>query len=67
MLTTLNMALARCPMGFSEEIERERVFPNKKSQSDTENDKNPKILYIFSKFLGFFRQIFDRLSGLECD
>ena len=62
MLKTLNMALIRCPVGFSEEITA--VFFVKKSQIDTETDKIPKTL-MFSKFLRIFRQIFDRLRELE--
>ena len=62
-LKTLNMVLIRLPVGFSEEIIA--VFQMKKSQIDTENDKNPKIFH-FSKFLRIFRRILDRLRGLEC-
>ena len=41
MLTTLKMALARCLIGFPVVIIA--VLQMKKSQIDTENDKNPKI------------------------
>ena len=47
----LNMALIRRPVGFSEEIIA--VFKMKKSQIDTENDKNPKI-FLFQSFHAFF-------------
>ena len=60
MWKPLDMALLRCPVGFSEEIVA--VIQMKKSQFDTENDKNHKTLH-FSKFLRNFRQIFDRLRG----
>ena len=48
MLKTLNMALVCRPVGLSEEIIA--VFEMKKSQIDTENDKNP-ISFLFSKVL----------------
>ena len=41
MLKTLNMAGISCPVGFSEETIA--VFYMKKSQIDTEIDKNPKV------------------------
>ena len=58
MLKMLNMALIQCPVGFSEE--NIAVFQMKKSQIDTESDKNfdmfqfSKISCIFSKFLADF-------------
>ena len=57
MLKTLNMALVRCPVGFSEEINA--ILQMKKSQIDTENDKNPQNLPFFevsTHFLSSFRQ-----------
>ena len=39
-----------CPVGFSEEIIA--VF-EKKSQIDTENDKNPKTFQFLIKFMHF--------------
>ena len=51
MLKTLNMALIGCPVGFSKEIIA--VFPMKKFQIDTENDKNPKFSN-FQRFYAFF-------------
>ena len=58
-----NVALVRCPVGFSEKIIA--VFQLiKKSQIDTENDKSPKNVHS-SKFLRIFRQILDRLFRLE--
>ena len=39
MLTMLNMALIRCPVGLFEEIIA--VFQMEKSQIDTKNDRNP--------------------------
>ena len=41
MLEMLNMALIRCPVGFSVEIIA--VSHMNKSQIDTENDKSPNI------------------------
>ena len=51
MLEMLKMAPSCCPVGSSEEIIA--VFPLKKSQIDTQNDKNPKI-FPFSKILCIF-------------
>ena len=66
MLKTLNMVQFRCPLGFSEKINA--VFQmKKKTQIDTEKDKNPKIFYLnsiifhFSKFLRICCQILDAL------
>ena len=56
------MALIQFVVGFSEEIFA--VFHMKKSQTDIENDKNPKS-FLFSKFLCIFFRIFDGLCGLE--
>ena len=51
MLTTLNMALARCPMGFSEEIEREREFSQIKNLKVTPKmTKIPKFYIFFQSF-----------------
>ena len=62
MMKTLNMALVRCAVGFSEEIIA--VFQIKKSQIDTENDNSRG--FQFSKFLRIFGRIFNRLRGLDC-
>ena len=40
MLQMVNLALIRCPVGFSENIIA--VFLLKKSQVDNKNDENPK-------------------------
>ena len=48
----LNMALIRCPVGFSEEVIA--VFNWKKSRIDTENDKNPKIFQFSQSVYAFF-------------
>ena len=58
----LNMALIPCPVRFSKEIIA--VFKMKKSQIDTENDKNPKIS-IFQRFDALFSRYFERLCGLS--
>ena len=62
MLKMLNMALIRCPEGFSEETVA--VFEMKMSQVDTENDKIPKT-FQFSKVLCSSPKIFDGLCGFE--
>ena len=62
MLKTLNMVLVCCAVGVSEEIIY--VFQMKKSQIDTENDKNSKI-FQFSKLLCIFCRSFDRLRILQ--
>ena len=51
MCKTIQTALLRCPVGFSEEIIA--AFQRKKTQNDTKNDKHPKI-FRFSKFYAFF-------------
>ena len=62
MLKLLNMALIVCPIGFSEAIVAD--FCMKRSQVDTENDKNLKIFQL-SKISFVFPQVFDGLFGLE--
>ena len=54
MLKRLNMELARSPRGFSKEIIA--VFQKQNTQSDTEIDKNHKILFLerFYAFLSKF-------------
>ena len=47
-LKTLNMAVIRCPVGFSKEMNA--VLQMKNSQIDTEKDKNSKF-FRFSLFL----------------
>ena len=61
MLKTLDMALIRCPVGFSEELVA--IFKMKMSQIDTENDKNHKV-FQFSKILLIFINIFDSFRQL---
>ena len=61
MLKTFNMAQARCPVGFSEEI----IAVFQMIKIDTETDKKPKI-FQFSKPLCIFCSSFHRLRGLEC-
>ena len=61
MLKTLNMTLFRRPVRFSEEIIA--VFHMKKSQIDTEKDKNPKSFH-FSMLSRIFLQIFINFRGL---
>ena len=63
MLKTLNMAGIPCPVCFSEEIIA--VFKLKIISNWHRSNKKPKILKP-TKFLCSFRQIFDRLCGLQC-
>ena len=51
MLKTHNMAQIGCPLGFSGKITA--VYQLKKSQSDTENDKNSKF-FVFHTFYALF-------------
>ena len=57
MWKTLSMTLLRCPVGFSEEIIA--VFQFKKSQTDTENDKNHKIFHFYAFFVKFVTDFVD--------
>ena len=61
MLKRFNKARILCPVCFSEEMIV--VFQIKKSEIDTENEKNPKI-FLFSNFSRNFIQLSE--SGFEC-
>ena len=62
MLKTLNMALFRCPVGFSKEIIS--VFQIKESKLTPKMTKIPR-LSIFQSFYAFSVNLL-RLHGLEC-
>ena len=62
MLEMLNMESICCTVGFSEKIIA--VFCLKKSQTDTEIDKNP-IIFQFSKKLCILFQISDGICELQ--
>ena len=63
MLKTFNMALIRCPAGFSEEIIA--VFQLKENlKLPPKKTKNPKFYPILKNFV-HFSNIFDGLCGLK--